>query len=125
MHFHVITICDLDIWPICPFKQVMASIYSWLPYGKLYNFLTTLLPGSRQCNTTNLTCLILSQQVKFSELQLDMFRMLQTLEREPQEDLSNQIYDASPAPGRPPFVSGIIIQLDLWFFTLPQKKKLE
>ena len=34
-----------------------------------------------------------------------MFRMLQTLEREPQEDLSNQIYDASPAPGRQPFVS--------------------
>ncbi|KAK3088333.1 hypothetical protein FSP39_017775 [Pinctada imbricata] len=47
-----------------------------------------------------------SEQVKFSELQLDMFRMLQTLEREPQEDLSNQIYDASPAPGRPPFENG-------------------
>ncbi|OWF49719.1 protein SCAI-like isoform X1 [Mizuhopecten yessoensis] len=45
-----------------------------------------------------------SEQVKFSELTLDMFRMLQTLEREPQEDLSNQIYDASPAPGKPPFV---------------------
>jgi len=45
------------------------------------------------------------EQVKFSELTLDMFRMLQTLEREPQEDLSNQIYDASPAPGRTPFVN--------------------
>ncbi|XP_069121235.1 protein SCAI-like isoform X2 [Argopecten irradians] len=45
-----------------------------------------------------------SEQVKFSELTLDMFRMLQTLEREPQEDLSNQIFDASPAPGKPPFV---------------------
>ena len=44
-------------------------------------------------------------QVKFSELTLDMFRMLQTLEREPQEDLNNQMYDASPAPGRTPFVS--------------------
>ncbi|XP_041368658.1 protein SCAI-like [Gigantopelta aegis] len=43
------------------------------------------------------------EQVKFSELTLDMFRMLQTLEREPQEDLTNQIYDASPAPGRQPF----------------------
>ena len=43
--------------------------------------------------------------MKFSELTLDMFRMLQTLEREPQEDLTNQIYDASPAPGRQPFVS--------------------
>lgn len=43
-------------------------------------------------------------QVKFSELTLDMFRMLQTLEREPQDDLSNQIYDNSPAPGKTPFV---------------------
>ena len=43
--------------------------------------------------------------MKFSELTLDMFRMLQTLEREPQEDLNNQIYDASPAPGRTPFIS--------------------
>ncbi|CAN8020073.1 unnamed protein product [Ixodes persulcatus] len=41
-------------------------------------------------------------QVKFSELTLDMFRMLQTLEREPQED-ATQLYDASPAPGRVPF----------------------
>lgn len=47
-----------------------------------------------------------SEQVKFSELTLDMFRMLQTLERGPQEDLSNQIYDASPAPGRQPFENG-------------------
>jgi hypothetical protein len=31
--------------------------------------------------------------------------MLQTLEREPQEDLTNQVFDASPAPGRTPFVS--------------------
>jgi hypothetical protein len=30
--------------------------------------------------------------------------MLQTLEREPQEDF-NHIYDASPAPGRPPFAT--------------------
>jgi hypothetical protein len=29
--------------------------------------------------------------------------MLQTLEREPQEDLSHQVFDASPAPGRMPF----------------------
>lgn len=43
-------------------------------------------------------------QVKFSELTMDMFRMLQTLEREPQEDF-NHIYDASPAPGRIAFVS--------------------
>ena len=43
-------------------------------------------------------------QVKFSELTIDMFRMLQTLEREPLEDLA-QIYDASPAPGKIPYVS--------------------
>ena len=58
---------------------------------------------------TDLDVLLL--QVKFSELTLDMFRMLQTLEREPQEDLTNQIYDASPAPGRTPFVSGIVVIL--------------
>ncbi|KAK6628651.1 hypothetical protein RUM43_002466 [Polyplax serrata] len=40
-----------------------------------------------------------ADQVKFSELTMDMFRMLQTLEREPQEDF-NHIYDASPAPAR-------------------------
>ncbi|EEB18750.1 conserved hypothetical protein [Pediculus humanus corporis] len=40
-----------------------------------------------------------ADQVKFSELTMDMFRMLQTLEREPQEDF-NHIYDATPAPGR-------------------------
>lgn len=45
-----------------------------------------------------------SEQVKFSELTLDMFRMLQTLEREPQEDLGH-MYDTSPGPGRlPPMV---------------------
>ena len=39
----------------------------------------------------------LSDQVKFSELTLDMFRMLQTLEREPQDEM-NPVYDRSPAP---------------------------
>ncbi|KAK9703935.1 Protein SCAI [Popillia japonica] len=43
-----------------------------------------------------------SDQVKFSELTMDMFRMIQTLEREPQDDY-NHIYDASPAPGRVPY----------------------
>jgi hypothetical protein len=37
---------------------------------------------------------------------MDMFRMLQTLEREPQDDF-NHIYDASPAPGRVPLVSPV------------------
>ena len=53
---------------------------------------------------SDLMNLILILQVKFSELTIDMFRMLQTLEREPQEDVT-QIYDASPAPGKMPFVS--------------------
>ena len=44
-------------------------------------------------------------KVKFSELSVDMFRMLQTLEREPQEDINNQLmFDQSPAPGRQPVV---------------------
>nr|CAD7569492.1 unnamed protein product [Timema californicum] len=46
-----------------------------------------------------------NDQVKFSELTMDMFRMLQTLEREPQEDF-NHIYDSSPAPGRLPIDKG-------------------
>ena len=36
-----------------------------------------------------------NDQVKFSELTLDMFRILQTLEREPQEDASYQVYSLS------------------------------
>lgn len=36
-----------------------------------------------------------------------MFRMLQTLEREPQED-SGTIFDSSPASGKLPFVSDYI-----------------
>ncbi|CAH0386672.1 unnamed protein product [Bemisia tabaci] len=43
-----------------------------------------------------------SDQVKFSELTMDMFRMLQTFEREPQDEY-NHIYDSSPAPSRVPF----------------------
>lgn len=45
-----------------------------------------------------------ADQVKFSELSMDMFRMLQTLEREPRDD-PNQLHDASPA-GRMPFRPG-------------------
>ena len=33
-----------------------------------------------------------ADQVKFSELTLDMFRMLQTLEREPQDELAQVLY---------------------------------
>lgn len=40
-----------------------------------------------------------NDQVKFSELTLDMFRILQTLEREPQEDASYQAYSL---PNRAP-----------------------
>ena len=44
-----------------------------------------------------------ADQVKFSELTLDMFRMLQSLEREPLDELA-QVYDTSPAPGRTPMM---------------------
>jgi len=47
-----------------------------------------------------------SDQAKFSELTIDMFRMLQTLEREPQEDgLHNHSCDASPNT-RTPYENG-------------------
>lgn len=61
------------------------------------------------CHTTIYKILLTSLifQVKFSELTLDMFRMLQTLEREPQEE-STQLFDTSPAPGRIPFVSSFL-----------------
>lgn len=42
-----------------------------------------------------------ADQVKFSELSMDMFRMLQTLEREPRDD-PNHLHDASPGAGRMP-----------------------
>ena len=48
----------------------------------------------------------LTDQVKFSELTLDMFRMLQTLEREPQDELG-AVVDTSPAPGRIPLENGV------------------
>ena len=53
------------------------------------------------------------EQVKFSELTLDMFRMLQTMEREAQEDMP-QVYDVSPGQGRAPFVSSAIWSLEIW-----------
>lgn len=46
-------------------------------------------------------------KVKFSELTLDMFRMLQALEREPQEDVNQMLNDQSPAPGRIPNENGM------------------
>ncbi|CAB0042952.1 unnamed protein product [Trichogramma brassicae] len=45
-----------------------------------------------------------ADQVKFSELSMDMFRMLQTLEREPRDD-PQHLHDTSPA-GRVPFRPG-------------------
>ena len=39
-----------------------------------------------------------ADQVKFSELTLDMFRMLQTLEREPQDEM-NQVCAITQFPG--------------------------
>lgn len=48
----------------------------------------------------------LSEQVKFSELTLDMFRMLQTLEREPLDEMGQVYNDRSPAPVRVPMENG-------------------
>jgi hypothetical protein len=42
--------------------------------------------------------------------------MLQTLEREPQEDY-NHIYDASPAPGRTPFAS-LTVSVSIYLFNV-------
>ncbi|KPM02146.1 hypothetical protein QR98_0005530 [Sarcoptes scabiei] len=54
-----------------------------------------------------------SDQVKFSELTLDMFRMLQALEREPQEDVENQIHqDSSPAPVRQSGTNGLNVNTE-------------
>ena len=67
----------------------------------------------------------LSDQVKFSELTLDMFRMVQTLEREPQDEMS-AAYDRSPAPMRVPLENGVKSSRDnphkylLYKPTLPQ-----
>ena len=44
-------------------------------------------------------------QAKFSELTIDMFRMLQTLEREPQEDGLHNSCETSPNSARTPYVS--------------------
>ena len=46
-----------------------------------------------------------NDQVKFSELTIDMFRMLQTLERESLEDVT-QIFDNSPGNGKVPYQNG-------------------
>ena len=51
-----------------------------------------------------------NDQVKFSELTLDMFRILQTLEREPQEDSSYQVY--SMAAKAPSMVSNFYFPFD-------------
>lgn len=56
------------------------------------------------------------EQAKFSELTMDMFRMLQTLEREPQESVHPIVgphathiveHDASPAASRMPPYGGV------------------
>ncbi|XP_037079944.1 protein SCAI-like [Pollicipes pollicipes] len=47
-----------------------------------------------------------SEQAKFSELTIDMFRMLQTLEREPQEEGLHTGCDTSPSAQRSPYENG-------------------
>lgn len=47
-----------------------------------------------------------SSQLKFSELTMDMYRIMQTLEREPNTDV-NHLYDESPRQRNPPTPSAI------------------
>ena len=47
------------------------------------------------------------RQAKFSELTIDMFRMLQTLEREPQEEGLHNSCETSPNSARTPYVSSV------------------
>ncbi|KAJ8737458.1 hypothetical protein PYW08_000053 [Mythimna loreyi] len=47
-----------------------------------------------------------STQLKFSELTMDMYRIMQTLEREPNTDV-NHLYDESPRQRNPPTPSAI------------------
>ena len=53
-----------------------------------------------------------------------MFRILQTLEREPQEDLTNQLYDTSPAPGRTPFVRWVLFTTALMIWELQYRQRM-
>ena len=85
----IMTVVDLDNMPLViphrlspintpPFEKVAISYFT----------LAEIIIVGNVCD-----------QVKFSELTLDMFRMLQVLEREP-TDFTNQMYDASTATGR-------------------------
>jgi Protein SCAI len=89
-------------------KQLISPVSSvHQPFRRLSPLTTPPVEKAPIMNLSLQEILIIgncSDQVKFSELTMDMFRMLQTLEREPQEDF-NHIYDASPAPGRPPFAT--------------------
>lgn len=48
-----------------------------------------------------------SEQVKFSEMTMDMYRMLQTLEREPTEEYQHGMFDNSPRGRGFPTISGV------------------
>ena len=66
----------------------------WSPF-----WTKNVLKNNLQIFTSSLL-LLFPSQVKYSELTLDMFRMLQVLEREPSEE--PHLYDTSPAAGRNP-----------------------
>ncbi|XP_074603750.1 protein SCAI [Brevipalpus obovatus] len=100
-------------------SQVLNEIKSFIESDNLVNVLdvdnipmvlsarlsTRTIPPMEKVRPSNLSLqeiLIVGNvcdQIKFSELTLDMYRILQVLEREPAEDI-NQLYDTSPAPVR-------------------------
>lgn len=84
------------------FRWYLRSIWWWWSSSFCLSCLGIQDTAVTNCSSPTVT------QVKFSELTMDMFRMLQTLEREPQDDF-NHIYDASPAPGRVPLVSNVAV----------------
>ncbi|CAG0886669.1 unnamed protein product [Darwinula stevensoni] len=92
---HPITILDHDSSPVIPSHRLSPQNTPPVDKSPSMNLMLQEILIVGNC----------SDQVKFSELTVDMFRILQTLEREPQEDAIN-IYDTSPAPLRQPMENG-------------------
>lgn len=85
----ILTVADMENMPIVISHRL--GPLNTPPYEKIsithYSLAEIIIVGN------------VCDQVKFSELTLDMFRMLQVLEREP-VDYTSQMYDSSPAAGR-------------------------
>lgn len=87
--YSILTVVDLD--NVAMVMSHRLSAVNTPPYEKVaithYSLAEIIIVGN------------VCDQVKFSELTLDMFRMLQVLEREPL-DYTNQMYGSSPSAGR-------------------------